>query len=371
MNLPKGATVISHDVYDLHMMVIWICVVIGIGVFGAIFISVLMHRKSKGAVAAQFHESTTVEIIWTIVPFVILVGMAIPASKVLIAESDTANSDLTVKVTGYQWKWHYDYPSEGISFFSTLSTPTDEIYNDAPKDKHYLREVDHPLVLPIHKKIRFLITANDVIHAWWVPAFAIQADAIPGYEHVVWTEIEKPGIYRGQCAMICGRGHAFMPIVVVAKTDADFKKWVAEQKAGTATAAVAETAAVAKTWTKDELVAKGKQVYDANCAACHQPTGSGVPGTFPPIAAGKPFSASAAMMQHLTERGFLKDGKIVMGPVKHHIETVLKGIPGTAMPAWGPQLSDVDIASVITYERNAFGNHTGDVVQPSEVKAAR
>lgn len=231
LNLPKGVTTVSHDVYDLHMMVIWICVVIGAVVFGAIFISVLRHRKSKGAVAAQFHESTTVEVIWTIIPFVILVGMAIPASKVLIQEFNTKNAALTIKVTGYQWKWHYDYLNDGISFFSTLSTPPKEIYNGAPKDKHYLREVDHPLVLPIHTKIRFLVTSHDVIHSWWVPDFAIKADGIPGYIHSVWTEIDKPGVYRGQCAELCGWGHAFMPIVVVAKTKADFAKWVTQEKA--------------------------------------------------------------------------------------------------------------------------------------------
>ncbi len=373
LNMTQGVTPISHQVYDLHMLIFWICVAIGAVVFGAMFFSIIRHRKSQGAVAAQFHESTTVEIIWTIIPFIILIAMAIPATKTLIAMEDARDADLTIKVTGYQWKWRYDYmggkdyEDSKFGFFSVLSTPRDQITNKAPKDENYLLEVDRPLVVPIGKKIRFLTTGNDVIHSWWVPAFSIKSDAIPGFINQSWAKIDKPGIYRGQCAELCGQDHGFMPIVVEAKTEKDYKSWVQEQKA----AALAAAEDPNKVWTKDELITKGQEVFTANCAACHQPTGEGIPGTFPPLVAGKTFSAPPDMLKHLEEKGFLQDGKIVMGPVKHHQDIVLHGIPGTAMQAFGSQLSDSEIAAVITYERNSWGNDTGDIVQPSQVKAAR
>ena len=368
LNMPQGVTPISHDIYHLHMMILWICVAIGVVVFGAMIYSIINHRKSKGAVAAQFHESTAIEIVWTIVPFVILIAMAIPATRTLVAMEDVSNADMTIKITGYQWKWRYDYLNSGIGFFSTLATPKSEIYNQKAKDANYLLAVDHPLVVPVNKKIRLLTTAGDVIHSWWVPALGVKKDAIPGYINESWIKVEKPGVYRGQCAELCGKDHGFMPIVVVAKTEKDYEQWVAEQKSEEHAAQASNH----RTWTKDELISHGQKVFGANCAACHQASGEGMAGTFPPLVQGKTFSGSAAMQPHLRDRGFLSaDNKIVMGPVKHHLDIVLHGIPGTAMQAFASQLSDADIASVITYERNSWGNNTGDVIQPADVKAAR
>ena len=345
LNLPQGVTPISREVYDLHMLILWICVAIGVVVFGAIFISILRHRKSLGREPARFHESTAIEIVWTVIPFLILVGMAIPATKTLIAMEDTSSPDLTIKITGYQWKWRYDYLGEGVGFFSNLATPEEQIYGDAPKGEHYLQEVDNPVVIPVGRKVRFVLTANDVIHSWWVPALGGKKDAIPGFINEWWTRVDEPGVYRGECAELCGRGHAYMPIVVVAKPEDEYRQWLAARKAEAAEA----KAAAGKTWTKDELMARGKEVYGKFCAACHQANGEGLPGAFPA----------------------LKGGKIATGPVKDHIAIVLKGKPGTAMAAFGPQLSDADIAAVVTYERNAWGNDTGDVVQPADVAAAR
>ncbi len=239
LNMPRGVTPVSNQVYELHMLILWICVAIGIVVFGAMGYSIYYHRKSKGAVAAHFHESTALEILWTVIPVIILVTMAIPATKTLIAMEDTAAPDLTIKVTGYQWKWQYEYLDEGINFFSTLSTPRDQIYSAAAKNKNYLLEVDNPLVVPINKKIRILTTASDVIHSWWVPDLGWKRDAIPGFINDNWTRIEKEGIYRGQCAELCGRDHGFMPIVVKAVSEEEYRKWVAMQKGErTATAAI-------------------------------------------------------------------------------------------------------------------------------------
>jgi cytochrome c oxidase subunit 2 len=245
LNMPEGATAVSREVYSLHMLIFWICVLIGIGVFGVMFYSMYHHRKSRGAVAAQFHESTKVEAVWTVVPMLILIGMAVPATRALIAMEDTSNPDLTVKVTGYQWKWQYDYLNEGVSFFSTLSTPGDQtqLYADAPKNPDYLLEVDHPLVLPVGKKVRILTTAADVIHSWWVPALGWKRDAIPGFINESWTRIDQPGVYRGQCAELCGRGHGYMPIVIVAKTEEEYRKWLAEQKTAAGKAAGTVSAA--------------------------------------------------------------------------------------------------------------------------------
>jgi cytochrome c oxidase subunit 2 len=238
LNMPSGVTSTSRQVYDLHMLIFWICVVIGIGVFGVMFYSIYHHRKSRGAVAAQFHESTTVELIWTVIPMLILIVMAIPATRTLIAMADTSKADMTVKVTGYQWKWQYDYLDEGISFLSNLSTPREQIANKTEKNKHYLLEVDNPLVIPVGKKVRILTTAADVIHSWWVPELGWKKDAIPGFINESWTRIDKPGTYRGQCTELCGKDHGFMPIVVVAKTEEDYQKWVANMKAAQKTAAV-------------------------------------------------------------------------------------------------------------------------------------
>ncbi len=345
LNLPEGVTPISQEAYRLHMLIFWICVAIGFLVFGAIFISVLLHRKSRGAVPAQFHESTAVEIVWTIVPFLILIGIAIPATKALVAMEDTTNSDLTIKVTGYQWKWGYDYIDDGVSIISSLATPKDQIFDQQDKGEHYLLEVDNPLVVPVDKKVRLLVTASDVIHSWWVPKLGMKKDAIPGFVNEMWIRVEKPGTYRGQCAELCGKDHGFMPIVVVAKNDADYQQWMTAQK----TTSDADTAAADKEWSKTDLMARGEKVYNANCAACHQASGEGVQGVFPA----------------------LKGGAITTGPVNAHLDRVMNGKAGTAMAAFGSQLKDIDIAAVVTYERNAWGNDTGEVVQPSVVKAAR
>jgi cytochrome c oxidase subunit 2 len=347
LNLPEPQTVIAQQIYDQHILVLWICLAIFIGVFGVMFYSVVKHRKSKGYEAANFHHSTTVEIIWTAIPFLILVGMAFPATKTIIAMKDTSNPDITVKATGYQWKWGYDYltgEGEGISFLSNLATPKSQIDNAAPKGENYLLEVDNPLVVPTGKKVRVLLTANDVLHAWWVPALGVKQDAIPGFIRDVWFNIEKPGTYRGQCAELCGKEHGFMPIVVEAVEPEKYAAWVAEQKTKLAAVAVD----INKEFTLDELKAKGEAVYSANCAACHQANGQGVPGTFPAIAG----------------------SKVATGAKAEHINIVMNGKSGTAMAPF-KHLSDVDVASVITYQRNSFGNSTGDAVQPSEINQHR
>ena len=345
LDLRQGHTDISHMVYDLHTMIFWICVVVCLGVFAVLIYSIMTHRKSKGAVPATFHESTTVEVIWTTIPFLILVGMAVPATKTLLALEDTRDSDMSIQITGYQWKWKYDYLDEDISFFSVLATPREQIEGSAEKGEHYLLEEDNPIVVPINKKIRFLVTSNDVIHSWWVPDLGWKQDAVPGFINDAWTELKEPGTYRGQCAELCGKDHGFMPIVLVAKTEEDYAAWVAEQKG----AAAAEAESAGKTWSMDELMAKGEQVYNTNCAACHQATGQGIPGVFPAIAG----------------------SAIATGPVEGHMDIVMHGKPGTAMQAFGAQLSDTDLAAVITFERNGFGNSKGDMVQPSDVAAAR
>ena len=345
LNLTRGVTETSNQVYDLHMLIFWICVVVCAGVFAVLIYSLMTHRKSKGAVPADFHESTTVEIIWTTIPFLVLVGMAIPATKTLLALEDTRDADMSIKITGYQWKWKYDYLDDDISFFSVLTTPREQIEGDAPKDETYLVDVDNRVVVPINKKIRFLITSNDVIHSWWVPALGWKQDAVPGFINDGWTELKEPGVYRGKCAELCGKDHGFMPIVLEAKTEDDYQQWVADQKAGAAAAAEAAT----QTWTLDDLVAKGESVYTTSCAACHQPNGQGVPGVFPAIAG----------------------SAIATGDVAGHTDIVMNGKAGTAMQAFGAQLNDVDLAAVITYQRNAFGNDTGDMVQPSDIAAAR
>jgi cytochrome c oxidase subunit 2 len=346
LNLRQGVTSISQEAYDLHMLILWICVAIGVVVFGAMFISIIKHRKSKGAKPATFHESTSVEIVWTVVPFLILIGMAIPATKALIAIEDTSNSDLSIKVTGYQWKWGYDYLGEGVSFISTLTTPKEQILNQQDKGENYLLEVDNPVVVPINKKVRLLITANDVLHAWWVPDLGMKRDAIPGFVNEMWFNIEKEGTYRGQCAELCGKDHGFMPIVVVAKNEADYQQWLTDQKA----AMDADAAGADRDWSMAELMERGEKAYNTNCAACHQANGEGLK------AAGFPG---------------LKGSPLATGPMDAHLQMVMNGKPDTAMAAFGGQLNDIDIAAVVTYERNSWGNDTGDLIQPSEVKAAR
>jgi cytochrome c oxidase subunit 2 len=344
VNLPEGVTPISHEIYDLHMLILAICAAIGVLLFAVMFYSIYAHRRSKGAVAVQFHENALVEVLWTVVPFVILVAMAVPATKSMIALHDTG-ADVTVKVTGYQWKWQYEYLEDGIKFMSNLKTPSDQIYDGAAKGENYLLEVDNPLVLPVNKKVRFLITAADVLHAWWVPEFGWKQDATPGFVSEGWARIEKPGTYRGQCAELCGRGHGFMPIVVEVRSEAEYAEWVEERKQEQAAA----EAATAETFTMEQLMEEGAKVYNASCIACHQAKGEGVPGAFPPLAG----------------------SSIAKGPVGAHIDIVLYGKPNTAMMPFGAQLDDLHIAAVVTYERNAFGNGVGDWVQPADVKAAR
>ena len=345
LNMPEGVTPTSHAIYNLHMLIFWVCVGIGIIVFSVMFYSIIRHRKSKGAKAASFHESTSVEIIWAVIPFLILVVMAIPATKTLILMDDTADADINIKITGYQWKWQYEYLDNGIEFFSNLSTPKAQIEGKETKGEHYLLEVDNPLVVPVNKKIRFLVTSKDVIHSWWVPQFGVKRDAVPGFIHESWAKIEKPGIYRGQCAELCGVGHGYMPIVVIAMNEPEYDAWVEEQKQKKAD--VAKLAS--KKFSKDELMEKGEKTYEQVCAVCHQVNGAGMPPTFPA----------------------LKSSVIATGPVADHINLVLHGKNGTAMQAFATQLSDVDLAAVITYERNAWGNETGDVVQPSDIAAAK
>ncbi|WP_339730335.1 cytochrome c oxidase subunit II [uncultured Pseudomonas sp.] len=343
INMTPGATEVSRSVFDLHMTIFWICVVIGVIVFGAMFWSMLVHRRSTGQQPAHFHESTTVEILWTVVPLVILVLMAIPATKTLIEIYDSSESELDIQVTGYQWKWHYKYLGEDVEFFSNLTTPKDQINNKAIKGEHYLLEVDEPLVVPVGTKVRFLITAADVIHSWWVPALAVKKDAIPGFINESWTRIDEPGIYRGQCTELCGKDHGFMPVVVEAKSKEDYATWLAERKV----AAAAERELTTKEWTMDELMARGEKSYQTNCASCHQPTGEGLPPMFPA----------------------LKGSAIAMGPAAGHIGIVVNGKSGTSMAAFGKQLSEVDIAAIITYERNAWGNAVGDMVTPKDILA--
>jgi len=346
LNFQPPVTGIASDIYQLHTLMMVICVLIFIAVFGVMFYSILKHRKSLGHKAASFHESTTVEIAWTVVPFIIVILMALPATKTVVAMKDTSNADITIKATGMQWKWGYDYikgEGEGIAFYSALATPRDQIHEGAPKGDNYLNEVDNPLVVPVNKKIRIVTTANDVIHAWGVPALGVKQDAIPGFVRDTWFKAEKVGTYRGNCYELCGKEHAFMPIVVNVLSEEDYAKWVADKKKGSS--AGAEDAN--KALTLAELNTKGAAVYAANCVACHQDSGKGVPGAFPAL-----------------------DGsKVVNGPKGDQIAMLLNG--KNAMPSW-KTLSDVEIAAVITYTRNHWSNKAGqNMVQAAEVLAAR
>ena len=350
LNLPTGVTKISEAQYSLHMMMMAICAVIFVLVFAVMFYSIWKHRKSRGFKAANFHESVTVEVLWTLAPFLIVIGMALPATKVLVAQKDTTNSDLTIKTTGYQWKWGYDYlkgEGEGLSFISTLDSAHREMSNNGAKGEipvDYLFKVDNPLVVPVDKKIRIITTANDVIHAFMVPAFGIKQDAIPGFVRDTWFRAEKTGDFYGQCAELCGKEHAYMPIHVKVVTAAEYTSWVAEQRK----AAAAKADDPSKVWTLPDLMARGEKVYAANCAACHQANGKGAG----PIKA--------------------LDGDVVVLDPDHarQIMVLLKGQGGGAMPAW-KQLSDTDLAAVVTFTKNSWSNKTGQLVQPAEVQALR
>ena len=353
LNMTKGVTDISQSVYDLHMTILIICCVIGIVVFGVMFYAIIKHRKSQGAVAAQFHESTKVEVIWTIIPFLILIGMAIPATKTLIEMEDNSNADITIKITGSQWKWHYQYFDHDFGFYSLLATPAEQYDNrdgknaDVIKGENYLLEVDKPLVLPIGKKVRFLITADDVIHSWWVPAFAVKQDANPGFINEAWTVINEPGIYRGQCAELCGKDHGYMPVVVKALSQEEYDQWILKQQQAVVKAKADAAQALASTLTMEESMTLGESIYIKSCAACHQPTGTGIPGVFPA----------------------LKNSPMVLNNKSAHINIVANGKAGTAMQAFSNQLTAKELAAVVTYERNAWGNNTGDVIQVSDVDA--
>jgi cytochrome c oxidase subunit 2 len=342
-------TIVAHQIYDLHLLVLGIVVAIAVGVFGVMFYAMLRHRRSLGHQARQYDDNKAVQILWTAIPVLIVVSLAFPATRTVIAMKDTSSPDMTIKVTGYQWKWRYDYLGENVSFYSDLSTAREQIENKAPKGESYLLEVDNTMVVPVGKKVRILVTANDVIHSWWVPAFGVKQDAIPGFVRDSWFKVDIPGIYRGQCAELCGKEHGFMPIVVEAVPEERYRAWLTEQQTKGKTAIAAASAAAGKTYTLDELKTEGEKVYGRSCAACHQANGQGVPGAFPAVA----------------------HGAITTGPVAGHIDIVLNGSKkNPAMVAWKGQLSDLEIAAVITYERNAFGNALGDMVQPNQIAAA-
>ncbi|MGI9332870.1 MAG: cytochrome c oxidase subunit II [Gammaproteobacteria bacterium] len=348
LNMTRGVTPISEEVYDLHMLILWICILIGIVVFGAMFVSMWLHRKSRGVEAAQFHHSTTAEFVWTAIPFFILVGMAFPATNAAIRIEDTSEPDLTVKVTGYQWMWRYQYLDEGVTIYSRLDSKSRAAMNGDPSGvQNYLLDVDNPIVLPVGKKVRILLTSDDVIHAWWVPDLGMKRDAIPGFLNKMWVKIDenKPGIYRGQCAELCGKDHGFMPIVVIAKTEQEYAAWLDEQRAVTA----AREVSTDRAWSRDALMERGESVYASACATCHQLDGAGVPDVFPAI----------------------KGSSVVTGSVDEHMNVVMNGRLGTAMKAFGAHLDDVSLAAVLTYQRNAFGNATGDMIQPVAIRAAR
>ncbi len=346
LNLMKGVTKISNDLYDLHMLILWICVLIGICVFGTMFYSIYHHRKSRGHKAVQFHENTTVEIIWTIIPTLILVGMAIPATKAMMEIDNVQESEMSIKVTGHQWKWEYEYLDNGIHFFSSLDEASNKVRQlgsgiDPRTVANYLLNVDKPLVIPTKKKIRFIFTSSDVIHSWWVPDLGWKKDANPGFINESWTSVDEPGTYRGQCTELCGKDHGFMPIVVIAMNEPEYNTWVEQQKAAVA----AEANSAGKQWAKEELIAKGKAIYETNCSSCHMVDGAGLPGTFPAI----------------------KASPVVTGDINAQVKLISNG--KGMMPAFGKMLSPVDFAAVVTYTRNSLGNSVGDFIQPSAIQA--
>ncbi|MFT4825947.1 MAG: cytochrome c oxidase subunit 2 [Halioglobus sp.] len=342
VNMTAGVTAVGQSIYDLHMIILWICVIIGLLVFGVMFYSIYYHRKSRGVTPATFHESTTVEIAWTVVPFIILVVMAVPATKTLLEVYNFDDSELDIMVTGYQWKWKYEYldeDQENVSFFSNLRTTQNEIYNTESKGEHYLLEVDEPLVIPVNTKVRFLVTGNDVIHSWWVPALAVKKDAVPGFINETWTLATVEGVYRGQCAELCGKDHGFMPIVVNVVSKEAYADWLAVKQKDAAEI----KQLMAQNFSLEEQMERGESVYNRSCLACHGSGGEGGVGTA------------------------IAGSSVAMGDLSGHLEIGINGVPGTAMQAFGGQLNDVDMAAVITYQRNAFGNNMGDIVQPIDV----
>lgn len=346
INMPRGVTSQSMLSYQIHMVILWVCVVIGVIVFSAMFISIVLHRKSKGHKAAQFTHSMKAEVIWTIIPVVILIVMAVPATTALVNMEVAPETEMTIKITGFQWRWKYEYVEDDIQFISSLHADSNAARRlasgtDPDSVENYLLEVDKPLVLPANTKIKFLITADDVIHSWWVPALGWKRDAVPGFINEAWTEVMEPGVYRGQCAELCGKDHGFMPIVLNVLPRAEYEVWAQNQRQGLAH----EQAETERLWTRDELMELGENVYAAQCATCHQADGQGLAPAFPALAG----------------------SGITNGPLNDNIEIVLQGREGTAMQAWGNMLSESDIAAALTYTRNAFGNATGDVVQPQTI----
>jgi len=343
LNMTRGVTDVSNEVFELHMLIFWICVAIGVAVFSVMFYSMWAHTKKKNPDPAKFHENHKLEIAWTIIPFLILIAMAVPASKTLVKIYDDEAGDINIQVTGYQWKWQYRYLEDNVSFFSNLSTDLDEIYNMVPKGENYLQEVDEMVVIPVGKKVRFLITANDVIHSWWMPAFAIKQDAIPGFVNTAWTVVDKPGIYRGKCTELCGKNHGFMPIVVKVVEQEEYDQWVNEKKQ----AAMRLAELTTKEWSTAELMERGETVYDVNCVACHQTEGQGIAGIFPALAG----------------------SEIALYEKDRHIEILMEGVSGAAMNSFD-YLSEVELAAVITYTRQAWGNAEsgdGEIVIPKDI----
>ena len=339
-NLPEPVSPLTREIFDLHMLTAKVGLVIMVIVIGIVVFALFRYRKSRGYVADQnFHRGWFGTWSWVLVPAIVLgidLNIAGPGTETLKKVEDYSEPDMTVKVTGSQWKWTYEYVDEGVSLVSNLNREL------TPDHEHYLRDVDNPLVLPVGKRVRFLHTASDVLHAWWVPALVYKKDSIPGYINETWTVIEKEGVYRGQCAENCGTGHAYMPIVVAAVGEDEFREYISARQEEIRLASI--EASADRTWTLDELVERGEEIYNSSCAACHQPNGEGIPNVFPA----------------------LKGSAMATGPVAEHLNIVLNG-----KAAWGPQMNDLQIAAVITFERNAWGNDTGDVVQPADVKAAR
>ena len=344
LNMREGVTQVSRDVFELHMLIFYICVAIGAVVFSVMFYSLFRYTKKRNPNPSTFHESTKLEVAWTIVPFLILIAMAVPASKTLTEIYDDEEGEINIQVVGYQWKWEYKYLEDDINFFSNLSTDQDEIYNLVPKGENYLLEVDEPLIIPVDTRVRFLITANDVIHSWWVPDFAIKQDAIPGFINTAWTRAEETGIYRGNCTELCGKNHGFMPVVVKVVEKDEYNDWVLEKKEE----AIKLAELTEKEWSLAELTDRGEGVYQKNCVACHQMNGEGLPPIFPALAG----------------------SDIVTFDKDRNVEILMEGVQGAAMQSFANQLSEVDMAAVITYTRQAWGNAEngdGEYVVPSDI----
>ncbi len=351
LNMRPGVTETSLEAYNLHMMVIWVMTGIAVVVFGLMFYSIIFHRRSKNPTPATWSHSTKMEFIWTIIPIIILMVLTIPAVKLLIKMEDASDPDMSIQITGSQWKWHYKYLEHDIEFYSNLTTPREQFEDFAQtgtvKGENYLLEVDNEMIIPADTKVRFLVTADDVIHSWWVPELAVKKDAIPGFINETWTNSPKTGTYRGQCTELCGKDHGFMPVVVKVVTKQEFADWVAQKNQQKIAAEEAAALAAAQSWDMPKLMTLGKEIYDTRCAACHKVDGTGTPPLFPALI----------------------DSPIAMGPIADHIDIVVNGKTGTAMGAFGAQLTDAEMAAVITYERNAWGNNTGDTVQPADIQA--